>query len=135
MCLGVKVKAKPDGGLLARAWPIIKRFQWTIGNSPLDAALDRLMMYAESLAYGGEGRVFAISQKHSRPLDMACRLRSRPRYLPQAPQILLSDCQFQYPTPRRHDRSPRSVNHLRGHEMGIRRQNSKHAIGFMESVV
>ena len=38
-----------SGGLLAGSWPIIERFQWTIGNGPLDATLDRLMLHAESL--------------------------------------------------------------------------------------
>src|SRR5215831_4778998 len=89
-----------NGGLLAGSWPIIKCFQRTIGNGSLDAALNRLMMHAESMAYGEEGRVFAISQKHSRPLDMACRLRSRPSYPSQAPQVLLSNRQFQHLTPR-----------------------------------
>jgi hypothetical protein len=42
---------------------------------------------------------------------------------------------FRYLTPRRHDSSPRSVNHSRGDEMEICGQNSKHAIGLMESVV
>ena len=124
-----------NGGLFAGSRQIVQRRQRTVGDRPLDAALDRLMMHAESLAYGEEGRVLAISQKHLRPLDVACRLRSRPRYLPQAPQVLPSDCQFQYLTPRRHDCSPRSVNHSRGDKMGIRSKNPKHAIGFMESVV
>jgi hypothetical protein len=93
------------------------------------------MVRAEGSADSKEGRVLAIGKKHSRPLNVACQFGSRPRYLRQAPQILFSDCQFQHLTPRRHDRSPRSVNQSRCDKMSIRAKNPNHAIGFMESVV
>jgi hypothetical protein len=116
--------ARCNGGLFAGSRPIIKRFQRTIRNRPLDAALDRLMVHTEGSADSKEGRVLAIGQKHSRPLNVVCRLGSRRRYLPQAPQILFSNRQFQLLTPRRHDCSPRSVNQSQGDKMGIRAKNS-----------
>jgi hypothetical protein len=103
-----------DGGLFAGSRPIIERRQRTIGNRPLDTALHGLMVHAKSPAHGEVRRVFSIGEKHSRPLNMACRLGPRPRHLPQMSQVLLSDHQFHNPTPRRHDCSPRSVNHSRG---------------------
>ena len=124
-----------DRGLFARPRPIIERRQRTIGYRPLNAALDGLMMHAQSPAHRKERRVSAIGEEHSRPIDPARRLRSRPRYAQQPLQILFPNRQFQNLTPRRHGPSPRSVNHLRGDKMGIISKKPKHPIGSLESIV
>ena len=59
---------------------IVERCQWAIGDRSLDATLDCLVMHAQSLTYGEERRVVAVCQQHLRSLDVACRLRPRPRY-------------------------------------------------------
>ena len=48
-----------------------------IGQRPLDAALDRLMMNPKSLPHRKERRVLAIGQQHLRPRNPARRLGSR----------------------------------------------------------
>ncbi len=68
-----------DCRLLARSRPVVECRQRTIGDRPLDAALDGLMMHSESAAPSEERQVFPIRQKNPRPLYPACRLRSRPR--------------------------------------------------------
>ena len=64
--------------LLARSGSVIKRHQRPIGQRPLDAALDRLMMHTHPMPDGKKGRVLAISQKHLRTLHPARRLGARP---------------------------------------------------------
>ena len=53
-----------------------------LGKEALDTALDGLMAHAKRRPHGEGRRVLSIGEKHSRPLNMACRLGSRPRYLP-----------------------------------------------------
>src|SRR4030081_3019009 len=47
--------------LLARSGSVIKRHQRSIGQRPLDAALDRLMMHAHPLTNGKKRWALAIS--------------------------------------------------------------------------
>jgi hypothetical protein len=44
-------------------------------------------MHSQSLAHCKERRVFSIGQEHSRSLDLAHWLRSRPRYHLQSQQV------------------------------------------------
>ena len=104
-----------DSRLLARSRPVVKCRERTIGDRPLDAALDGLMMHSESAARSEERRVFPIRQQHPRPLHPVCRLRSRPRDRREPRQILISYRQFQNLSPCRHDLLPRPVNHKRGY--------------------
>ena len=69
-----------DRRLLARPGTIVERRHWTIGQRPLNAALDRLMMHPQSLTHRKERGVFPVSQQHSRSLDPARWLRSRACY-------------------------------------------------------
>ena len=123
-----------DCGLFAGPRQVVECCQRTMGNRPLHAALDCLMMHSQSSAHRKARRVIAIGQEHLRTLYPARRFRSRPRYCPQPRQVLFFDRQFKYLTPRRHDPSPRSANHSRGHKMGILITNTKHAIGSLESI-
>ena len=87
------------------AWPgtIVERRHCTIGQRPLNAALDRLMMHPQRLTHRKERGVFPVSQQHSRSLDPARRLRSRACYRNKPRQILFSDRQLNRSSPCRHD--------------------------------
>src|SRR5271165_3274238 len=74
-----------------------------MGQRPLNATLDRLMMHPQSATHRKERGVFPVGQQHSRPLDPARRLRSRVRYRQKPRQILSSDRQLVRSPPRRHD--------------------------------
>jgi hypothetical protein len=69
-----------DTPLLARSRAIIECRHRTIGQRPLNAALDGLMMHTQSMTYRKERGVFPVRQQHPCTLDPARRLRSRPRY-------------------------------------------------------
>jgi hypothetical protein len=86
--------------------PIIERRHRTIGQCPLDAALDRLMVHPNSLSHRKKGRVFPVGQQNSRPPDPARRLRPRPRNRSQSRHILLTHRQFNRLPPSRHDLNP-----------------------------
>jgi hypothetical protein len=86
--------------------PIIERRHRTIGQCPLDAALDRLMVHPNSLSHRKKGRVFPVGQQNSRPPDPARRLRPRPRNRSQSRRILLTHRQFNRLPPSRHDLDP-----------------------------
>jgi hypothetical protein len=58
----------------ARPRPIIERCDRTIGQCPLDAALDGLMVHPPSLSHRKKGRVFPVGEQNSRPLNAARRL-------------------------------------------------------------
>jgi hypothetical protein len=92
-----------DRRLLARPRTIVERGHWTIGQRPLDAALDRLMMHPQSLPHRKEGGVFPVRQQHSRSLDPAGRLRSRACYRNKPRQIPFSDSQLNRSPSCRHD--------------------------------
>ena len=92
-----------DRRLLARPGTIVERRHCTIGQRPLNAALDRLMMHPQSSTHRKERRVFPVSQQHSRSLDPARRLRSRACYRNKPRQILFSNRQLNRSSPRRHD--------------------------------
>ena len=92
-----------DRRLLARPGTIVERRHWTVGQRPLNAALDRLMMHPQSLTHRKEREVPPVSQQHSRSLDPARRLRSRACYRNEPRQILFSDRQLNRSSPCRHD--------------------------------
>ena len=92
-----------DRRLLARPGTIVERRHWTIGQRPLNAALDCLMMHPQSLTHRKERGVLPVSQQHPRPLDPACRLRSRACYRHKPRQIVFSDRQLNRSSPCRHD--------------------------------
>ena len=98
-CLGLG----GDRRLLARPRTIVERRHRTIGQRPLDAALDGLMMHPQSPTHRKERRVFPVGQQHPRPLDPARRLRSRAGNRAQRRQILLANRQFDRPPQPRHD--------------------------------
>src|SRR6202021_4337044 len=64
--------------LLARSRSVVEGRQRAIGQRPLDAALDRLMMYAKSLSHGKKRRLLALGDNHLRPLHAAPRRGPRP---------------------------------------------------------
>ena len=64
-----------DARLLTRPRPVVECCQRTIGDRPLDAALDGLTMHPESPAHSEQRSVFPIRQQHARPLDPTCRFR------------------------------------------------------------
>jgi hypothetical protein len=92
-----------DRRLLAGPGTIVERRHWTVGQRPLNAALDRLMMHPQSLTHRKERGVFPVSQQHSRSLDPARRLSSRACYRNESRQILFSDRQLNRSSPCRHD--------------------------------
>jgi hypothetical protein len=108
-----------------------------MGQRPLNATLDRLMVHANPLSYGKERRVFAISQKHLRTLHPARRLGSRPRKGRQARNVFICHHHLKGLPPSSHDVAPRSALLKRG----IHKHNSSSMqagfieAGFMESVV
>ena len=83
---------------------IVERSHRAFDHGALDAALDRLMMQPECPADRKKRRVFPIGQQYPRPLDPACRFRSRLRYRSQLRRIRISERQFNRPPPRCHDR-------------------------------
>ena len=120
-----------DRRLLARSRSVVEGRQRAIGQCPLDAALDRLMMYAKSLSHGKKRPLLAIGEQHLRPLHAARRLGPRPRKSRQCFNFLSGHRQLDRSPPSCHDAAPRSPNCKRG----IHQQISRSMIGFMESVV
>ena len=86
-------------------------------GQPADRAVALILMIAcDGRMSAGGGRQVGRRQRtvgHS-PLDLARRLRSRPRYRLEPRQILSFDCQLKHPPPCCHDLQPRSANHERG---------------------
>jgi hypothetical protein len=87
----------------AGARAIVERGHRAFRHGALDAALDRLMMQSERPTYRKKRRVFPIGQQYPRPLDPACRFRSRLRCRSQLRRIRISERQFNRPPPRCHD--------------------------------
>jgi hypothetical protein len=111
--------------------------QRPIGQRPLNATLDRLMMHANPFSDGKERWVLAINQKHLRTLHPARRLSPRPRNGHQPRDILIRHPHLKGLSPCCHDTAPRSALLKRGiHQHDF---SSMHAgliqAGFMESVV
>ena len=104
-----------DARLLTRPRPVVECCQRTIGDRPLDAALDGLMMHPESPAHSEQRWVFPIRQQHARPLHPTCRFRSRPCDHREPRQILIFHRQFQNLPPCRQDLLHRPANHKRGY--------------------
>jgi hypothetical protein len=122
-----------DRGLLARALAIIERRQWPKDHRSLDAALNRLMMHIQGLAYGKERWIFPVSQQHPRPLDPARWFGSRPRNRLQLGQNFILDRQIKRSPPCRHDLRPRFPNQ-RSHYTQPNPHESPQMIRFMESM-
>src|SRR5271166_335324 len=61
------------------------------------------MMHPHSATHRKERGVFPVSQQRPRPLDPACRLRSRACYRNKPRQIVFSDRQLNPSSPCRHD--------------------------------
>ena len=87
-------------------------------GQPADRAVALILMIAcDGRMSAGGGRQVGRRQRtvgHS-PLDLARRLRSRPRYRLEPRQILSFDRQLKHPPPCCHDLQPRSANHERGY--------------------
>ena len=79
----------------------------TIGQRPLDTALDGLMVRAHGPPYRKKRRVVPVSQQHPRPLDPTRRFCSRSRNRTQCRQILLANRHFNRLPPPRHNLKPR----------------------------
>jgi hypothetical protein len=129
-CLGLG----GDSRLLARSRTIVERRHWTIGQRPLDTALNRLMMHPQSATHRKERGVFPVGQHHPRPLDPSRRLGSRAGNRAQRRQILLANRQFDRPPQPRHDQKtslPNQSSNAKGH---IGKMNPAHRIGFKESM-
>jgi hypothetical protein len=94
---------KRDRRLSAGPRAIVERSHRAFDDGALDAALDGLMMQPKPPTNRKKRRVFAISQQYPRPFNPACRLSPRLRYRSQLRRILVSERQFNRPTPRRHD--------------------------------
>ena len=121
-----------DRRLLARSRSVIEGRQRAIGQRPLDATLDRLMMHAKSLPDRKERRIFTVAEQHLRPFHSTRRLGSRARNRCQTSNLLIGHRQLDRLPPSCHDATPRSLNHKRG----IHQQFSGSiAASFMESVV
>jgi len=82
-----------DRRLLARPRTIVERRHRTIGQRPLHAALDGLMVRAHGPPHRKKRRVFPVGQQHPRSLDPARRFRSRAGNRAQRRQILLANRQ------------------------------------------
>ena len=117
-----------DRRLLARSRSVVEGRQRAIGQCPLDAALDRLMVYAKFLSHGKKRRLLAIGEQHLRPLHAARRLGPRPRKSRQCFNFLSGHRQLDRSPPSCHDAAPRSPNCKRG----IHQQISRSMIGFIE---
>src|SRR4030095_13614059 len=68
-----------DRRLLARSRSLVEGRQRAIGQRPLDAALNRLMMQAESLPHRKERRILAVTEQYLRPLHSTGRLAAGSR--------------------------------------------------------
>jgi hypothetical protein len=79
-----------DDRFFARPWSILDGRQRPIGQRPLHAALNRLMVDPNSLPHRTERRILAIGQQHLRPGYPARGLRSRPRENRQSFNLLVS---------------------------------------------
>ena len=121
-----------DRRLLARSRSVVECRQRAIGQRPLDAALDRLMVHAKSLSHRKERRVLAIGKQHRGPRHPACRFRPRPRQSRQSFNLLIGHRQLNRLPPLRHDATPRSANRKRGIRQQIIRSMTA---GFMELIV
>src|ERR1700716_64897 len=99
-----------DDWFFARPWSILDRCQRPIGQRPLHAALNRLMMDPNSLPHRTERRILAIGQQHLCPRYPARRLGSRPRKSRQSFHLFLGRRQFDYSPPSCHYPAPRFAN-------------------------
>src|SRR5260221_14488786 len=121
-----------DDRFFARPWSILVCRQRPIGQRPLHAALNRLMVDPNSFPYRTERRILAIGQQHLRPRHLARRFGSRPRKNRQSFNLFVGHRQFDCSPPSCHDPAPRLANRK------TRNPPSNHLFhnaGFMESIV
>jgi hypothetical protein len=110
--------------------------QRAIRQCPLDAALDRLMMYPKSLSHGKKRPLLAIGEQHLRPLHVARRLGPRPRKSRQCFNLLSGHRQVDRSPPPCHDAAPRSPNCKRGiHQQISRSWNRSSSLGLCKCPV
>ena len=127
-CLGLG----GDRRLPAGPRTIAERRHRTIGQRPLDTALDGLMVRAHRPPHRKKRRVVPVGQQHPRPLHPARRFRSRAGNRAQRCQILLANRQFDRLPPPRHNLKPRfriKAGRLQATSAKI---NPAHMIGFNE---
>src|SRR6478672_11360089 len=129
-CLGLG----RDRRLLAGSWQILERGHRTVGQRPLNAALNSLMVHTHSPPHRKKRRVLSVAQQHPRPLDTARRFRARARNRSQRGYILIAQRQFDCLPPSRHDLNPRfRIKEARLQAISAK-LNPPHMIGFMESM-
>jgi hypothetical protein len=90
-----------DRRLSTRARAVVECSHRPFDHSVFDTLLDGLMMQSER-PYCKKRRVLMISQQYPRPFDPARRFRSRLRDQSQSHCMLISERQFNRPSPRRH---------------------------------
>nr|WP_292442292.1 hypothetical protein [Mesorhizobium sp.] len=121
-----------DRRLLAGSRSVVEGRQRAMGQRPLDAALDCLMMDAKAPPYREERRILTVGEQHSRPFNPPRRLGSRARKRRQTSNLLIAHRQRNRLPPSCHFAAPRSDNCQRG----IREQpNSSMNASFMESII
>ena len=113
-CLGLG----RDRRLLAGSWQILERGHRTIGQRPLNAALNSLMVHTHSPPHSKKRQVLSVAQQHPRPLDPARRFRARARNRSQRGYILIAQRQFDCLPPSRHDLNPRRFPNQRSEATG-----------------
>src|SRR5579883_337218 len=74
------LRLRRDRRLFARPRPIIEGDQGSVGQCPLDTALDGLVMGTQTPCHRKKRRSLPIGQKHPSPLNPARWLRARTRY-------------------------------------------------------
>src|SRR4029077_10701852 len=105
----------------------------TIDQRPLDTALDGLMVRPHGPPHLEKGGLVPVGQQHPRPLDPARRFRSRADNRAQRRQLFLANCQFDRPSPRRHDLKPRF--RIKAERLqAMSGKMNPHMIGFNESM-
>src|SRR5204863_1716839 len=97
--------------LLAGARPIIKRHQWAIGQRPLHAALNRLMMQTQSLPDSEERGLLTVRKQYLRPLHSPRRFASRAGNSCQVLNLFVRHRQFDCLPPVCHAGTPRSIRY------------------------
>src|SRR6195256_218998 len=90
-----------DDRFFARPWSVLNCRQRPIGQRPLHAALNRLMMDPNSLPHRTERRILAIGQQHLCPRYPARRLGSRPRKSRQSLHLFVGHRPLDYSPPSR----------------------------------
>jgi hypothetical protein len=136
--LVARQRYQPGLGLRRDRWfltgprPIVERRKRPMGQGPLDAALDCLMVHPHGTADRKERRILAVGEQHPRPHHPAPSFCSGSGNRRQLRNVLATQCQFDRLSPSTHRSNPRFDQPKRG----IRQQTHRSMMaGFMESVV